>query len=372
MPFASIFDDSMRDQTISPTPQQQRGLAHILADAALLVEPSGAWGAQAFTGYERLVHKTKFWVGRLELAGVSPGSVIVKHVPPEHYPPDREHVPADLREEQLVYQFLMALWPGFDRMPHLWGQKPGLLVLEDLAPGRVEITAEERLAGLADTLAHLHGVCGREQNLYHRFRQEAGLTGFSPVGYPSAELWFGFLEGMRELKSWGDLLAFPLIDWANLIQIVRQVLHNPGPFLTLIHSELASSRNAFSTQRGVCLLDFERATFGHALIDIAIALIGHIEWKTAEQGYFLNSLHTDLAFADLYRRKWESLRGEAVNEERWQNDLGAVLIFMAGLAIGSARRADIKYEAIRPFNETLGEIISRLTRFLQELKSLRL
>ncbi len=356
----------MRDQAISPTPPQQRGLAHLLADVALFVKPSGTVGPQAFTGYERLVHKPKFWVGRLEMADEATGSVIVKHVPPEHYPPDPERVTPDLREEQLVYQFLMALWPEFDRMPQLWGQRPGLLVLEDLAPIRVEVTEEERLAQLADTLARLHEACGRKQNLYHHLRQSAGLPGFAAVGYPSAELWFGFLEGMRELKSWCDLFALPVTDWANLIQTVRQVLQNPGPFLTLIHSELASPRNAFSTQRGVCLLDFERATLGHALIDLAIALIGHIEWKTSEQGYFLNSLHTDIAFADLYRQKWESFCGETVSEERWQNDLGAVLIFTAGLAIGSACRADTRYTALQPLNETLKDILHRLSRFLQQ------
>lgn len=359
----------MRDQAISPTPQQQRGLAHLLADAAHFMGSSGDVRPQMFTGYERLVHKKKFWVGRLELANEAASSVIVKHVPPEHYPPDPEQVPPDLREEQLVYQYLMALWPEFDRMPQLWGQKPGLLVLEDLAPLRVEMAPEVRQGQLADTLARLHGVCGREPNLYHHLRHSAGLTRLAAVGYPSAELWFGFLEGMRELKSWCDLFALPVTDWANLIHTVRQVLQNPGPFLTLIHSELASPRNAFATRRGVCLLDFERATLGHALADIAIALIGHIEWKTSEQGYFLNHLYDDLVFAEGYRQKWESGRGESVSEAQWQHDLGAVLIFTAGLAIGSARRADVKYEAIRPFHETLEEILQRLSNLLQQLKS---
>ena len=358
----------MNQRNFSLTATQQQGLTDILTDVALLTAPFLSLATESFRGYERLVHKPKFWVGRIALANSPAGSsVIVKHVPPEHYPPDPQRIAPALREEQLVYQFLTALRPEFDRLPHLWGWKPGLLVLEDLEPMRQETSAEERLVQLADTLARLHTVCGREQNLYHRLRQEAGLTPYTGAGYPSAELWFGFLEGMRELKTWCDLLALPTPDWAALIQTVRQTLQTPGPFLTLIHSEQASSRNAFSTSRGVYLLDFEQASLGHALIDIAIAMVGHVEWKVSEQGYFLNHLSTDMAFADLYRHKWETLRGEGVPDTVWQKELSATFLFIAGLAVGSAVRAETKFAAVQPFVQTLGEVLRRLTRLLQQL-----
>jgi hypothetical protein len=352
----------MHPQGIALTSAQHQGLTRLLADVASFMAPLPE---PAFKGYERLVHKPKFWVGRLALTDYfSVRSVILKHVPPEYYPPEPDQIMPDLREEQLVYQFLATLRSEFDRVPDLWGQKPGLLVLEDLALIRVEMVGEERMTHLADTFAQLHAVCGREQNLYHRLRQQAGLKDYTGIGYPSAELWFGFLEGMQELKAWCDLFALSTPDWATLIQAVRVTLKAENPFLTLIHTELASPRNAMATQRGVCLLDFEQASLGHALLDIAAVMIGRIEWKTSEQGYFLNHLYNDMTFADLYRQKWQTWSGSEVTDEQWQKELATTLIFTAGLAIGSARRAGTKYVAVQPLVDTLGEILHRLTGFL--------
>ncbi|MBP8002436.1 MAG: phosphotransferase [Chloroflexi bacterium] len=356
---------SQRDFSLTPT--QQQGLAVLLADAAAIITPFLSVPVEAIKGYERLAHKPKFWVGRLRLTDTpTPFSVIVKHVPPEHYPAEPAQIAPDLRDEQLAYQFLNAL-PEFDRLPHLFGQKPGLLVLEDLEPMRVNLPSDVWLTQLADTLARLHGVCGRERTLYTRLRQEAGLGHYPGVGYPSANLWFGFLEGIRELKSWCDLLALPTPDWATLIQTARTTLQAEGPFMTLIHTELASARNAIATRHGVCLVDFEGACFGHALIDVAVAMIGRIEWQVSGQGYFLNHLPSEMTFADLYRQKWESWRGERVADEQWQKELATALIFVAGLAVGSARQADAKYAAVQPLGETLGEILRRLTGFLDPL-----
>lgn len=349
------------------TLSQQQGLQRLGADVTACLRHRVPAAAPLMLGYERLTLQSTAWVGRCVLEGGPVRSVIVKHLPLERYPSHPDQVPLRLREEILAYHFLHQVRDRFDRCPVLIGDGPGLLIIEDLAPLRLEQTAGELRAALAESFARLHLVGSRERARYERLRGEALLPPAAETGYPE---WFGFLEGMREVRAWCEIFGLPPVDWAALIQEVHTTLRARAPFLTLIHQEMAASRNAVMTGRGLCLIDFERACLGHALIDLATTMIGHIEWNIPRQEYFLNHLNADLAFAIDYRAHWEALGGARVADEVWCRELAACLIFMALVAVGAARRAEVRYQAAQPLNLMLRTLLQRLVTFLEQLDAL--
>ena len=212
-------------------------------------------------------------VARVRLGGAGAGrTVIVKWV--RTGPAQARTEPWRLPTELAALQFLsddlgLALGPRV-----IAADMPaGILVLEDLAP-RVALDQLIRrdgaaaclglLAVFARALGELSAATTGRAGTY---RARCAALGFpAPSGDPEGRLGALWDHGHEDAAALGVPIAGPAAS--ELIAVLNE-LNAPGPFLALSHGD-AESNNILVRESGPAdarLIDFEAASYGHALVD---------------------------------------------------------------------------------------------------------
>ena len=182
--------------------------------------------------------------------------------------------PWRLRTELAALQFL-ADDLGLALAPRVIGADvpAGFLVLEDLAP-RVALDQLIRRDGAAAHLELLAVFARARGELSAATAGQAGIyqarcaaQGFpAPAGDAEGRLAGLWVKGHKDAAALGVPLAGSAAS--ELIAVLEE-LNAPGPFLALSHGD-AESNNILVRESGPAdarLIDFEAASYGHALID---------------------------------------------------------------------------------------------------------
>jgi hypothetical protein len=248
---------------------------------ALLTDLCGA--PVAVERWERL---EPWAVARVLVGGAGAArTVIVKWV--RAGPGQARTEPWRLRAELAALQFLsddlgLALAPRVIAA----GLPAGLLVLEDLAP-RIALDHLIRRDGaaahlgllevFARTRGELSAATAGQAGIYHA---RCGTLGFPPpVGGAEGRLAGLWDQGHKDAAALGTPITGPAAS--ELVAVLKE-LNAPGPFLALSHGD-AESNNIMVHESGPAdarLIDFEAASYAHALIDAVCLHVPGPEWIT--------------------------------------------------------------------------------------------
>jgi len=271
-------------------------------------------------------------VARVRLGGAGAGrTVIVKWV--RTGPAQARTEPWRLPTELAALQFLsddlgLALGPRV-----IAADMPaGILVLEDLAP-RVALDQLIRrdgaaaclglLAVFARALGELSAATTGRAGTY---RARCAALGFpAPSGDPEGRLGALWDHGHEDAAALGVPIAGPAAS--ELIAVLDE-LNAPGPFLALSHGD-AESNNILVRESGPAdarLIDFEAASYGHALVDAVCLHVPGPGWISVGD--------PDAAgLADQYRRALARGVPEAQDDRRYGFALAAACIAWALLRL---------------------------------------
>lgn len=246
---------------------------------------------------ERLNAQPDVWVFRCWLDGFAVPTVVAKQVatgvePPPWFP-----------EEDLHYRYLESV--RFQRCPRVLARGPGLLVLEDLSPDP-DPGDDAYGRALAATLAELHA---RTAGGYARYVGFRGGSGARPEANNALALESPALvrAGVEAVSSYGAALGVP-VDPLRVAaaRAIREVERETDEWWSLLHDDQATRRQAILSRGTLMLLDFERARFGHRLMDLAWVLAGKLQWKPVPGGYFLRTCGVGDDFVGTYRGELEA------------------------------------------------------------------
>ena len=271
-------------------------------------------------------------VARVRLGGAGAGrTVIVKWV--RTGPAQARTEPWRLPTELAALQFLsddlgLALGPRV-----IAADMPaGILVLEDLAP-RVALDQLIRrdgaaaclglLAVFARALGELSAATTGRAGTY---RARCAALGFpAPSGDPEGRLGALWDHGHEDAAALGVPIAGPA---ASELTAVLEELSAPGPFLALSHGD-AESNNILVRESGPAdarLIDFEAASYGHALVDAVCLHVPGPGWISVGD--------PDAAgLADQYRRALARGVPEAQDDRRYGFALAAACMSWALLRL---------------------------------------
>jgi hypothetical protein len=206
-----------------------------------------------------------------------PASYIIKKVEAESYQPDNPDSWDSQRffNDWIGSRFLSSLEAGTDHGPHFYAgsRELGFIVLEDLGPHRSLVeplldedaaSARAALLRYSTRLGKLHadtiGRLSQFEELFHLV---------NPAGKPlrarEREIQETIHHVQNRLESLG--VEYPT-SLSRELQIIKQTVIDPGPFLAYIHSDPCPD-NLFDDGQQMRLIDFEFSRFGHALIDAA-------------------------------------------------------------------------------------------------------
>ncbi|PST83931.1 hypothetical protein C7T94_04090 [Pedobacter yulinensis] len=329
------------------------------------------------SGWTKLNHKTEVRVLRLGLAG-PPGaetkSVILKCA--ARYPVSGRY-PSDFLEEQLNYQYLSRLRPGFERFPASLAQHQGLLLMEDLGPDTYGFNSlEEIVDALVGTLHNLHDSSYGTEQLYLELRAAAGL-GDDERRYSAMGCARMFQKGCDQLSEFFTLLGLRQEQLLNrsLAEAGRLIL-SPGPFWSFVHDDLADRRQSVVLNGTIKLLDFEHGKFFHRLIDLAKLLMGKIERDNDKKAMIYHHPNVPTGIGEVYYTRWAQ-SAAAPGRSEFTHHFAAANIFQTMLIIGrlsELQGAEVLYSTAGNLKMILPRLVHHLEQgapgHFQELKAL--
>lgn len=215
------------------------------------------------------------------LAGEAPASVVIKRVVAAAYDPETT-TSWDVRRffsDWVGAEFLSAI-PGASRpAPRFYAgdRAMGLFVLEDLGPHRSLVepllgpdaaAATAALRAFSACLGRLHAATREQSARFERLCRALSPEGpfLPPAGAQFDERTKALLASIERL---GVRVEASLLEE---VELVREAIERPGPFLAYIHGDPCPD-NVFLDDGRVRLIDFEFGHFGHALMDAVYGLM---------------------------------------------------------------------------------------------------
>lgn len=216
------------------------------------------------------------WVTRCTIegdTGAVPGSVIVKVRRPEVH---RRSEPERLHRERAALEFLTSIGSAVGPRLLADDDEAGILVMEDLGTGPAledlllgsdAPVAEHGLVAFAGTLGRMHATTAGRAAEYYQVRSRRGpvdpaFDRISILGIGIGRSW----SQLREIVADRPYLPTPNAVDSDVDELLR-VLSEPGPYLALSNGD-TSPANCRMVD-GVRFIDFEDASFRHALLDAA-------------------------------------------------------------------------------------------------------
>lgn len=257
---------------------------------------------------------------RVEGGAGLPRSVIVKQVVTTEFTDSQDGEPSHRQlTEWAALRFLTTL-PDEGPWPKLLaaGQGGAFVILEDVGdyPSVLDLlmsddstAASRSLEALGSSLGQMHASARDRTGGFIRLRSELGASA------PKSDSTFDVRTFADELRDSFDFLhvSVPLSFWSD-IDDLEVAIHTPGPFHTLIHGD-AGPQNFLWTGQTTRLIDYEFATIGHGLLDLASARLGfphcdesyvvpHDQVDAVEQSYrqVMASASPEIEVEDVYRR----------------------------------------------------------------------
>lgn len=289
----------------------EKVLIQVLGDAVRLGEAEAIGG-----GNRSHVHRFPL----LDVPPHAPQSVVVKTAPrfgDESYDPGSTHFASSasrLFRDWAGLRFLAAVSGREPLAPRLYGgdREVGLIVIEDLGtqertPDRLLLRndyadAERSLVEIARALGRMHARSVGQEPLFETIQSELGR-----LVRPEAE----HVRLQKYFHSWADAVdsAVPPRVEPELDALIA-ALRDPGPFLAYTHGDPCPDNWVRSGSR-LYLIDFERGTFRHALLD---GVYGRIHFPTC---WCVNRLpaHLPLLMEEAYRSELIEGCPEAADDE---------------------------------------------------------
>lgn len=313
-------------------------------------------------------------VVRVGLSGPrgTPESVIVKRARPARAAAvSGAHalIGPEFVEEAVNYRFLETLRPAFSQFPGLLAQDDGLIVLEDLGErGPAPHPPGELADRVGETLARLHAATANLHRRHANMRAAAGL---------SDDLRMYSFEQYRRLYEIGMAVFMDLVEATGvnpapcrslLIEAERLMTEEHGPKVFL-HDDVISQRQIMLVDGECKLLDFEMGKFGHPLLDVSRCLAGKFDRKAGTRLYVLKHLDAPTGFAETYCRQLSALGGPAFADEKWDQNLGAAVLFTSVINLGAQRCTPPQVTALNGFEYTQAQLLDRLRVLIEDNRS---
>jgi tRNA A-37 threonylcarbamoyl transferase component Bud32 len=216
------------------------------------------------------------WVTRCTIEGDTggvPGSVIVKVRRPEVH---RRSEPERLHHEQAALEFLTSI--GSAAGPRLLtaDNEAGILVMEDLGIGPAledllvgsdTSRAEQGLIAFATALGRMHATTAGHAVQYYQLRSRYGPVdpAFDRISILGIDIEGAFRQ-LREITASRPYLP-PAVNVEKDVDELLRVLSEPGPYLAFSNGDTCPA-NCRMSDDGLQFIDFEHASFRHALLDV--------------------------------------------------------------------------------------------------------
>lgn len=296
----------------------------------------------------------------------NPNSLVLKYINPL-FLDEGGWLRISFLEEHLNYKFLTEIRDLFPLYPQLIGSSEGLLVLEDLGEDIYEYPSQKmEWESVATTLAMLHGATANHSLLYYNLRKSFQLEDVHHVQENQNQL---FDLAIKNLKEYCEIFNIKINNYDVRLNEIKFQINNPGEFLAFIHNDLAALRQTVSKEGNCYLLDYEWATYSHALLDISILMIGKIEKNIDSKAYSLSFLNYLPNFIDTYRTKLEKIRQMRFDDQIWQISVSSALIYNTFLVIGQLL-IDLKSPSQKKltysYTSCLNAVLSRLLSLLED------
>ncbi len=217
------------------------------------------------------------WVTRCTIEGDTggvPGSVIVKVRRPEVH---RRSEPERLHHEQAALEFLTSI--GSTAGPRLLtaDNEAGILVMEDLGIGPAledllvgsdTSRAEQGLIAFATALGRMHATTAGHAVQYYQLRSRYGPVdpAFDRISILGIDI-EGSWRQLQEITASRPYLP-PAVNVEKDVDELLRVLSEPGPYLAFSNGDTCPA-NCRMSDDGLQFIDFEHASFRHALLDVA-------------------------------------------------------------------------------------------------------
>ncbi|MDP9381067.1 MAG: phosphotransferase [Chloroflexota bacterium] len=217
------------------------------------------------------------WVTRCTIeggTGAVPASVIVKMRRPEFHVRSE---PERLHNERAALEFLTLVGSAVGPRLLAADDEAGILVMEDLGTGPAledlllgsdSAAAEHGFVAFAGTLGRMHATTAGHAAEYYQLRSRLGPL---DPAFERTCILGNDIEGswrqVREIVADRPYLPPTSAVCSDVDELLR-VLSEPGPYLAFSNGDTCPA-NCRMSEGGVRFIDFEEASFRHALLDAA-------------------------------------------------------------------------------------------------------
>ena len=290
-------------------------------------------------------------------------SIIIKIVNPAFFSEKHGETMIKFRLEKENYQHLTLL--KFNYMPKLIHHKQNFMVFEDLGDSDWgKLGTDEIYNAVSLTLVNLYCSTKSFENLYFIETEKIISESKGEIQY-SHQQCSDFLN-IGKKSFYNAIKKFSIgVKKINMeLEKIERTIISPGPFLSFIHNDLNRPRQTVSKyNKGIYLLDFELGRYGHALLDVAIIMLGKFDWDSKSHKYFLNHQDFSSEFIMIYKRLIERHLSPKIMEN-WEKEIASALIYTTFVNMGVLSTISSRLPSKYSHEQWLSIICSRLFMLL--------
>lgn len=340
-------------------------MSDIPALAQVLVQDCA--GSRAIIQDAEPLNQARARVYRLTLKGAPYRSVIAKiWEGPEPLDHSNEWS-AQFCCEMRAYQFFAQISPALNMVPKLLGKRSDALLITDLGVSLKDVKKDPGpyFDHLARAFAKLHmQAAARLDQFEPPLPQHVGLRFDREIIKEFFQAGAEFLRSRYELRcvrNQSDALEAAILR-------AQTTIETPGPFTTLIHADIGAARQLTMQENEIAFMDFEHARIDHALLDLAVPVLGKIEQNLATMQLVWTGQSFDLSLCTAYRRARQDLGGYVGPDTEWQRNCSAALVYHALVFIGELCKLRHDYQLAARMTQVTAGLLFGLSQHLKELR----